>query len=227
MRESLADRTAGQLLAFIADRHLRDGDRLPPEHELTAALSVSRTVLREAVAGLRAQGRLTSRRGSGVFVATPKLGIRLAPDDTGSIPDLLRTMELRAAVEIEAAGLAARRRNAAQLDAIRTAFAATLRRGRETAPADFAFHRAIADATGNDRFGWFLDELGPALIPRGRLRASSVTQDYYALLEAEHRAILTAIETGDVSLAHDAMRQHLGGSTQRYTELAAIKEPNR
>lgn len=227
MRESLADRTAGQLLAFIADRHLRDGDRLPPEHELTAALSVSRTVLREAVAGLRAQGRLTSRRGSGVFVATPKLGIRLAPDDTGSIPDLLRTMELRAAVEIEAAGLAARRRNAAQLDAIRTAFAATLRRGRETAPADFAFHRAIADATGNDRFGWFLDELGPALIPRGRLRASSVTQDYYALLEAEHRAILTAIETGDVSLARDAMRQHLGGSTQRYTELAAIKEPNR
>ena len=227
MRDSLADRTAGQLLAFIADRHLRDGDRLPPEHELTAALSVSRTVLREAVAGLRAQGRLTSRRGSGVFVATPKLGIRLAPDDTGSIPDLLRTMELRAAVEIEAAGLAARRRNAAQLDAIRTAFAATLRRGRETAPADFAFHRAIADATGNDRFGWFLDELGPALIPRGRLRASSVTQDYYALLEAEHRAILTAIETGDVSLARDAMRQHLGGSTQRYTELAAIKEPNR
>ena len=227
MRDSLADRTAGQLLAFIADRHLRDGDRLPPEHELTAALSVSRTVLREAVAGLRAQGRLTSRRGSGVFVATPKLGIRLAPDDTGSIPDLLRTMELRAAVEIEAAGLAARRRNAAQLDAIRTAFAATLRRGRETAPADFAFHRAIADATGNDRFGWFLDELGPALIPRGQLRASSVTQDYYALLEAEHRAILTAIETGDVSLARDAMRQHLGGSTQRYTELAAIKEPNR
>ena len=97
----------------------------------------------------------------------------------------------------------------------------------ETASADFAFHRAIADATGNDRFGWFLDELGPALIPRGRLRASTVTQDYYALLEAEHRAILTAIETGDVSLARDAMRQHLGGSAQRYTELAAIEEPNR
>lgn len=226
MHDSLADRTAGRLLAFISDRHLRDGDRLPPEHELTTALSVSRTVLREAVAGLRAQGRLTSRRGSGVFVATPKFGIRLAPDDTGSIPDLLRTMELRAAVEIEAAGLAARRRNGPQLDAIRTAFAATLRRERETASADFAFHRAIADATGNDRFGWFLDELGAALIPRGRLLASTVTQDYHVLLEAEHRAILTAIEAGDVTLARDAMRQHLGGSAQRYTELAAIQEPN-
>ncbi len=226
MHNSLADRTAGRLLAFIADRHLRDGDRLPPEHELTVALSVSRTVLREAVAGLRAQGRLTSRRGSGVFVATPKFGIRLAPDDTSSIPDLLRAMELRAAVEIEAAGLAARRRSAVRLDAIRAAFAAMLTHEGETAAADFAFHRAIADATGNDRFGWFLDALGADLVPRGRLRASTVTRDYHALLEGEHSAILAAIEAGDVSLARDAMRQHLGGSARRYAELSSLQEPN-
>src|SRR5690606_10736906 len=66
---SLSAQTAGRLRAWIAANGLKSGARLPPEHELMVQLDVSRTVLREAVAGLRAQGELTSRRGSGVFVA--------------------------------------------------------------------------------------------------------------------------------------------------------------
>ena len=61
-------------------------------------------------------------------------------------------MELRLAVEVEAAALAAERANRRQVGAIRTAWRGidrALHRGEGAVAEDFAFHRAIAEATGN------------------------------------------------------------------------------
>jgi GntR family transcriptional repressor for pyruvate dehydrogenase complex len=52
----------------IAEGRYPVGAKLPTEAALTRDLGVSRTVLREAVAALRAEGLLASRQGAGVFV---------------------------------------------------------------------------------------------------------------------------------------------------------------
>lgn len=99
---------------MIRDGRLAAGERLPPEHALIALLNVSRTVLREAVSALRAQGLLTSRRGAGVFVTVlpPTPPFRLAIEDLEALPRTLALLEFRAGVEVECAGLAALRRTA-------------------------------------------------------------------------------------------------------------------
>ena len=95
----------------IRERRLAPGARLPTEQELMAAMGVSRTVVREAVAALRAEGLVTTRQGSGAFVAADasRVPFRIDPDGLSSIGDVLEVMELRLAIEVEAAALAAER----------------------------------------------------------------------------------------------------------------------
>lgn len=59
------------LLALIAERGLRPGDRLPPERELSERWGLSRGTLRSAVAALVREGRLYTLHGAGTFVAAP------------------------------------------------------------------------------------------------------------------------------------------------------------
>lgn len=226
---SLAQATEVRLHEWIMQQQMRGGDKLPAEHVLTAQLGVSRTVLREAVAGLRARGELTSRRGSGVFVANPgQAGLMLAPADIAAVPDVLADLEMRAAVETEAASLAARRRSDSDLLRIEQAIAqqAEAQDAEAASRADWAFHHAIARATQNARFVAFLDGLGLAAIPRARLRHQDQTLEqaaaYAGLLIEEHRAIARGIINQDAGHARDAMRHHLMGSAKRYKLAAEI-----
>ena len=67
--EKLSASVVRQIELLILRGILRPGERLPPERDLSERLGVSRPSLREAVADLQAQGLLTSRAGSGIFVA--------------------------------------------------------------------------------------------------------------------------------------------------------------
>lgn len=224
---SLADLTATRLREWIVQYALTEGDKLPPEHALAPRLGVSRTILREAVARLKEQGELTSQRGAGVFVGRPRGHIlQLDPEDRAAVPDILADLEIRVALEVEAAGLAARRRQPEHLDMMRTALAAQHAAGtsEDAGAADFAFHRAIALGTGNLRFVHLFDQLGTNAIPRTRIRLGAqddASQAAYASqLHAEHGAILSAIDGRDSTYARDAMRMHLAGSIQRYQQAA-------
>ena len=81
-----------------------------------SAMGVSRTVVREAVAALRAEGLVVTRQGVGAFVATDakRRPFRLDPDGIESLSEAIKVMELRRAVEIEAAAFAAMSRLARQ-----------------------------------------------------------------------------------------------------------------
>ncbi len=171
---NLAEQVMARLSADIRGGRLAPGTRLPTEQMLTAELGVSRTVVREAVAALRADGLVVTRRGSGAYVADPSAGpFRLVPPRAASLSDILNVMELRLAVEVQAAGLAAERASRRQLASIRAAWRAiddALQRGEGAVAQDFAFHRAIAEATGNDQFPRFLAYLGSHVIPRQSVR---------------------------------------------------------
>ena len=159
-----------RLAADITSGKLQPGARPPTEQELIAATGVSRTVVREAVAALRAEGLVMTRQGVGAFVAgNPRRPFRIHFDRLGSLREVLQVMELRTGIEIEAAGLAAER--ATPADLARSAAAsrrssAAIRAARPAVDQDFALHCRIAEAAGNPQFVRFLEYLGRFIIPR-------------------------------------------------------------
>ncbi len=222
-----------QLAEQIKAGRLAPGARLPTEAELTRAARVSRTVVREAVAALRAEGLVVTRQGVGAFVsaAPQQAPFRIDPDGMRSIEDMLHVMELRLGVEIESAGLAAERATRAQLRAITAALEAMDRaaaQGKDAVDQDLELHSAIAEATGNAQFPRFLQFVGRHLIPRrivsGMPQSMGGREAYLKLLQAEHGAIVQAIQSRDPKAAREAMRRHLTRSVERYRKLAAAQK---
>ena len=231
---NLAERVLARLGADIRGGRLAPGARLPTEQELTSSMGVSRTVVREAVAALRADGLVVTRRGSGAYVAeNPATSpFRIAAPQRGRLSDVLDVMELRLAVEVEAAGFAAERATRRQVAAVRTALHdidRALRQGEGAVAEDFAFHRAIAEATGNAQFPRFLAFLGSHVIPRQSVRLSVDTpadrRIYLERIQNEHGRIVAGIAGGDPAEARRAMRDHLTRSLGRYRKLAEGSKP--
>ncbi|WP_116083421.1 FadR/GntR family transcriptional regulator [Tropicimonas sp. IMCC34011] len=212
------------LRAEIADGTFEPGDKLPSEARLTERFGVSRTVVREAIAGLRADGLVAPRQGAGVFVLEPpEVTTPFHLADYERISSVIEMLELRVAVEMEAASLAAVRRSPQQEEAIFEAAALLPRHakeGRPTKEADLAFHLAVADATNNPRFREFLEVLGLSMIPRAALTIGDAPSppDYIDLLSAEHSSIAEAISAGDSEAARGAAQAHLRNSMARYRE---------
>src|SRR3954462_5431826 len=160
-----------QLAEQIKSGRLEPGARLPTEQALTRAARVSRTVVREAVAALRAEGLVITRQGVGPFVPPEpqRAPFRIEPERMQSLNDVLNVMELRLGVEIESAGLAAERASKSDVKAIGAALSAieaAVIENRSAVDEALAFHRAIAEATGNPEFVRFLGFIGRHLIPR-------------------------------------------------------------
>ena len=226
----LSRRLSEQLAEQIKSGRFAPGARLPTEQALTRAARVSRTVVREAVAALRAEGLVITRQGVGAFVSAEpqRAPFRIEPERLQTIADILNVMELRLGVEIESAGLAAERASRAQVRAIGAAFDTIGRAaaaGKSAVDEDLAFHRAIAEATGNAEFARFLQFIGRHLIPRrtvsGLPERMGGSRAYLALIQEEHRRICQAIESRDPKAAREAMRRHLTRSLERYRKLAA------
>ena len=207
---------------------LRPGDRLPTEQQLGAALGISRTVVREAMAALRGEGLVVARQGSGLFVAPAEArrAFRIDPAALDSLTDVLSLMELRTGVESEAAGLAALRRTQGDLAAIDAALASfeTARRvGGDAVEADHAFHRAVLAAAHNAYFVEFGRYLGQFILPRQSVRSMAVPPAgrtaYLRRVEAEHAAIRDAVAARDDGAARDAAQRHMQLSRARYGRL--------
>ncbi len=224
---TLVQRVHEVLRGQITDGSYKPGDRLPSELQLTRDFGVSRTVVREAIAALRADLLVEPRQGAGVFVIDPPANevLPFRNIDLAKVSSLIEMLELRTAVEGDAAGLAALRRSPAQEEKIIEAsylFRSKAMNGEPTSDADFAFHLAIAEASNNPRFSEFLRLIGATVIPRRAVRDGDepkISQDYVRLLDAEHEAILTAIQADDEEGARAAMRRHLKNSQLRYRQF--------
>ena len=224
---TLVSLVSAELRRLIVDGKIQPGGKLPSEAALTKKYNVSRTVIREAVAALRADGLVEARQGAGVFVlnSQPGANFSLQVFDEERISSMIEMLELRTAIEIEAAGLAAVRRSPAQEEAIferHDGLGRLIEAGQATAEADFAFHLAIADATNNPRFREFLDMMGQRVIPRALLQNGErdrSSSDYLVQIQTEHKTIAEAISGRDEQAAREAVRTHLKGSQQRYRQL--------
>jgi GntR family transcriptional regulator, transcriptional repressor for pyruvate dehydrogenase complex len=211
----LADTVAERIAERILTGEVAAGDTLPPERELCREFGVSRTVIREAIRSLSGKGLVEAVGGSGVRVLTvdaATVGESLRNLLRSSDVDYAKVDEVRRAIEIAAAGVAAARRtpeDVARADG-------ELRRMRdriddleECVQADLAFHRAIADATRNELYSMLLDSLGAPLadVRRTNLGRGGIARRRRII--AAHRRILDAVAAGDADGARTAMESHL------------------
>lgn len=213
----------------ILSGRFKIGDRLPTESELSRTTGVSRTVVREAVAALRASGLVETRRGAGAFVTAQAERPRVGPGMMrATLDDILSVLELRLAVEIEAVSLAAVRHTDEDIrvmSSILDGMSEGPRDWSRAVAADLAFHAAIAVATHNKYFVDIISYLGEFAFPRRHLDPATASayhlEDHSDRIEIEHRAILDAIRQRDGALASAEMRRHLAGSRARYKAMKA------
>jgi len=213
--EGAVERIVRRLGEAIGSGVLRPGERLPPELELAEMLDVAPMTLRQALAILRDAGYVETRRGRGAgsFVADDvarPLGLG------GRVPteaELVDLIDWRRAISGEAAHLAAERGDAAALDGLSRAAAATEQAAlggfAEYRLADSGFHIAVAEAAGSPRLvaaeSTLQAELGeiltglPGTWSTDALRSST----------GGHTPILAAILQGRPEAARTAMLEHI------------------
>jgi GntR family transcriptional repressor for pyruvate dehydrogenase complex len=217
--ERLSDRLAARLIHQIESGHLQPGERLPSEAQLATTHGVSRSVVREAVHQVKSRGMVRARQGSGVFVSFQPRPRALAfdPQVLDSIDAVVQVVELRRVLEGEMAALAAQRVTTAQLGGIRRALQvvdAVTRAGELGVAEDFAFHRAIGEATGNPQFVRLLTFIEQYLLDAMRITKGNEARrpEWLAQVHDEHHAIYKAIATRNATAARRAaIRHHLGG----------------
>lgn len=224
-KPKLAQLVIDALRRRISEGEFVAGEKLPTESQLTVHFGVSRTVVREAIAALAADGMVQARQGAGVFVMAQASSAfsSIAGERSDKISVALNVLEVRMGIEIESAGLAAERHSTSQVAAIQESwneFGRLLARGTPTGKTDFAFHRAIAAATNNPFYLEVLDALGSRTIPCDVASPwgteSVLTYEYQVGLHDEHRRILNAISAKNADVAREAMRDHLSRSQDRY-----------
>lgn len=216
---SRSEQLASDLLESIREGVVRPGAKLPTESELSAMHGVSRTVVREAIAQLRAAGIVRSSQGRGTFVLAVPTSHPLTIDavDPGDLASMLALLELRVGVEVEAAQLASLRstpRQRAVLHERLAAFSAARDDPAAALDADFGFHLAVARASGNPHFARLLESLGVEMMAVPRARLSRDDARFERVVD-EHTSIEAAIADGDPSAAAAAMRTHLLNSARR------------
>ncbi|MEU6555882.1 FCD domain-containing protein [Streptomyces sp. NPDC046915] len=209
----LVEQAAQRLRAQITGGHWPVGTRLPGETTLAKELGVGRSTVREALRALAGAGLVRARHGAGVFV--------IATEPAEDWPTRLRraqvsdVYEVRTAVEVQAARLAARRRTPQDVTAIEAALA-----GRRAAAAaddtafvdaDIAFHAAVVAAAHNpvltDLFTEFTPVLRAGLVDL--LALTGVRAEDPNTGDDAHEALLRAVADGDADTAARVLHAEL------------------
>lgn len=222
---SLTDKVIATVSDEIQRGALRPGDKVPTELALMKQLSVSRSVVREAMSRLQAARIVETRHGVGTFIldAGQNDTLRLPASDRSDMLDVMAVIEFRIDMEAAAAALAAIRRTDQHLLHIAAAlarFESELARGStDTVAHDVDFHMQIARASGNRYFFDVLSQLGRGVSPRTRLGSAEIAElDRLVHLRSvltEHQMIYQAIVRQDADDARAAMRMHLSNSRER------------
>jgi len=228
-RPHLAEHIARSLSDEIASGRLRPGDRLPTEQFLSQNFGVSRNVVREGIATLRAQGLIQSRQGVGVFVSAPAQSAEPASASPRASEPMLdgdntvRNMfEVRAVLESQAAALAASHMTPRKLKMIQAAVRRMQYEGEptlETVNADLDFHRAVAAASGNDYLETMIRTvLEPmrALITLNFARRGPVFSNIPHAARGEHEELVQALVDRNATAARQIMGQHIVAAASRF-----------
>lgn len=202
------------------------GEKLPTERELVEEFGVGRSIVRQALSKLNAEGLAVSRQGAGVFALSPVQtdeAVGFFSGQLSSVIDAAKAHEIRMSVEIGAARLAAQRCSPAQKVDLHARFhdlKMKIEAGESFFSEDAAFHLAVAEASQNSDIVDFLILIGQTAVSNAPFNnAKEILVSYeYEVLE-EHQEIMLAIINGEPDRAADAMERHLSRTIERYLSL--------
>lgn len=221
-RPRLSEGVCAELERRIRSGEYAPGGQLPTEKLLSESFAVSRAVVREAIARLKADGLIESRQGSGAFVtARPKSLNFKVPEAEEARRNLEHVFELRTLVEMTVAEMAARRRTEADLEAIGRQLELmdqALAADKDGSVADDAFHEAIAAAAHNPLVQRFLEFLGHHFSESRRHLpwvGSGRSRSGLEIAQAEHREMFKAIAESAPARARQVAHDHLCGAAER------------
>jgi GntR family transcriptional regulator, transcriptional repressor for pyruvate dehydrogenase complex len=223
-RKRLYQEVIERLQMLIENGEIKPGDQLPSERNLAELLSVSRSTIKEAFSVLEAKGIVMIHQGLGVFLAErPKNWLsreihNIIVDQQQSLNDLI---ELRQAIEGDAAFHAAKRMSANQRTHLDKAFQELLHAEQRKLPAveeDYQFHLAIMEAANNKMMLEVMGVISESI--RSFLAINREESVKYSQMNEqvikEHREIFEAIMEGRAEEARRAMWNHLRAVHNRH-----------
>lgn len=223
-RNRIYEDVMARIQRLVADGHLRPGDRLPGERDLSTALQVSRGSVRQALRVLEQTGLIEARVGGGTYIRTPdpEALVRSLALVLAQHPQTLRQLfEVRQVLEPALARVAAERATPADVAAIAAILdrqAACVATGQDIKQTDIDFHYAVNAMPGNEVALRLVDMINDLL----RDGTPDIgREEEPAVWLAEHRRIYEAIAHGDGGAAEEAMRAHL----DHVARLAPLEEP--
>jgi GntR family transcriptional repressor for pyruvate dehydrogenase complex len=232
-RLSLSDGIVAQITDLISRGMLKPGERMPSEKQLCQQFAVGRTSVREALRSLSVMGILESHAGDGTFVSEDNsryLAKALQWSlllDRKVVDDLIET---RLTLESETCLLAAQRARPEDLQEMSAAIEGMERSANQPdryLDFDLRFHVAVARASQNSILfqllsmirgylqTWIKETLSAPPAHDSELRADKSI--------AEHRKVLSALETGNAEDARQAMREHILSSSADLRACLAIQ----
>lgn len=224
-RASLVDQVIDQLKEQITSNSWQMHAKIPTETVLAEQLGVGRNTVREAVRALTHAGLLECRQGDGTYVrATSELSGAMLRRLRAA--EQLEILEVRRALEVEAARLAATRRSDADIARIETALAERERAWEVGEPnafveADLAFHVAVVQATHNLVLIDLYEDFSAALRASITAAGTSLNSTYIP-----HEAIARAIAAGDVSAAERAGHACMEHILIALTDVQELSSPD-
>lgn len=212
---NLSDRVTHHLMDHIRTNRLSSGEPLPSEVRLSADLKISRGIVREAYRALSSAGILEISNGRSPRVGTLRstalihlLQHALATQQAS--PE--QALDLRSAIEVRAAELAAEKRSADDVEVLARAVRG-MKRARRDIDAfvkhDVRFHECLGTATGNPLFALISSALSEAMATSVRAGMESRSNQAQVLRVVEsHQDIVDAIAASDTGAAGACMARH-------------------
>ena len=209
--KSRSDQVAKRIMHMIESGELKRGDKLPSEPEFARQLGISRGILREGLAQLKAQGIITRKPKDGTYIQPVRSG-----DSTmeGNVLQALETasyrnvLEVRDAIERMAVVLAIERASDEELEELRDYISSLS--GKPTGDdVDYYFHYRVVELSGNSIFMSIINTYFED-IRQIRDRNLTDIRRHQQMLE-EHRTIVDAMCRRDSAAAVAAVQKHMAG----------------
>lgn len=207
--EILMDR----IIDMIKERNLKPGDKLDSIEKLSSDFGVSRSVVREALSGLKAMGLIHIQQGEGTYIADFDPATFSFSKNTALImkkEDIKELLEVRKILEVGAVRLAALNHTKEDLIALENIVQKMTNMNKINEKVDYEFHYQIVQASKNNILIHLLQSISELMIEtiRDTIYISSNKQNSNQFLNDHHR-IFNAIRKKDPQLAEKYMLEHL------------------
>ncbi|HLR71043.1 MAG TPA: FadR/GntR family transcriptional regulator [Pseudogracilibacillus sp.] len=214
-RKKSYEKVIDQIVQMIKNKQLKPGDKLDSIENLATQFEVSRSVIREALSGLRAMELIDIQQGEGTFIKNFNASSIALPITTALLMKKEHIQELltvRKILEGGAARLAAQNHSEEDIIQLKNLLQ-EMKNNKLNEDMDYRFHYLIVKASKNNMLMNLLRSISDIMIETIRDAQQIIleSEENTVRLVQEHERILEAIIRKQPIQAEKCMFDHLDG----------------